>query len=92
MRFRYIEILDDLIDALLDLRQIDSALGRAKQLLDHDPLHEAAYRRLMKVYAVQGNRPAAVRVYHACASILQKELGVEPSPNTGGSNSTPPRW
>ncbi len=36
----------------------------------------------MQVHTALGDRAAALRVYHACASTLQNELGVEPSPAT----------
>lgn len=82
LRTRYGELLEALIDALLERRELEEALRRARQLCDHDPLHEAAYRRLMQIHALRGDRAAALRTYHACASILRKELGVEPSPAT----------
>lgn len=81
---RYVVVLEQLIDALLELRQYEEALHWAKKLRDHDPLQESAYRRLMQVYTVLGDRASALRVYHTCASILRKELGVEPSPPTHG--------
>ena len=82
LRARQQSALELLIDVLLDLRRFDEALGRARQLRSHDPLQESSYRRLMQVLAVQGDRAAAVRVYHDCASILKNELGVEPSTAT----------
>ncbi len=82
LRSRYASVLDALIDARLVLREYAEALQQARQLRDHDPLQESAYRRLMQIHVLQGDRVAALRVYHQCASILQKELGVELSPAT----------
>ncbi len=82
LRIRQQSALEQLIDALMDLRRYDEALGRARQLRSHDLLQESSYRRLMQIFALQGDRAAAVRVYHDCASILKIELGVEPSPAT----------
>jgi len=83
-RLHHLELdaLERLI-ALLERRQdYRAAIGYAQCLLRLDPLHEAAYRRLMQVYALDGDRAAALRVYHACATTLRRELGVEPSPVT----------
>ena len=82
MRSHYERVLNSLIDALLDQRRYEDALGHAKQLRNHDPLQESTYRRLMRIYAERGDRAAALRTYHACATMLEKELGVEPSAET----------
>src|SRR5262249_29502958 len=59
-----------------------AAISYAQRLLRHDPLHEAAYQHLMRLHAASGDRASAVRVYHTCATILERELAVEPSPAT----------
>ncbi|HRW09104.1 MAG TPA: BTAD domain-containing putative transcriptional regulator [Caldilineaceae bacterium] len=82
LRLRFVAALEALIDGLLALRRYDEALQRATQLRDHDPLHEASYRLMMQIHSLLGDRVAALRVYHACVSMLEKELGVEPSPAT----------
>ncbi len=82
LRGEYATVLERLVDALLDQRRYEEALQHAKTLQRLDPLHESAYRHLMQTYAALGDRGAALRVYHACASTLQQELGVEPSPAT----------
>ncbi len=79
---QYSTLLAKLVDVLVELREYDGALIRARQLIDHDSVQEVAYRRLMQVHVARGDRAAALRVYHTCASMLQKELGVEPSPAT----------
>src|SRR5260370_10048827 len=33
----------------------------------------------MRLYAVSGDRVAALRTYHACTTVLERELGVAPS-------------
>ncbi len=82
LRRAYASSLGQLVDALMAQRQYEEALQRAESLQRFDPLNEAAYRRLMQIYAALGNRATALRVYHTCASTLQHELGVEPSPST----------
>lgn len=59
-----------------------TALATAQRLLRADPLHEATYRQLMRLHAQSGDRVAALRVYHTCATTLERELGVEPSKAT----------
>ena len=69
--------------ALLEAkREYEAAIEAAERLLRYDPLHEACYRALMRLYALTGNRASALRIYHTCATVLQRELGVEPSPDT----------
>lgn len=75
----FVEAIERLIALLEDERDYRAAIGYAQRLLQHDPLHEAAHRHLMRLHALSGDRAASLRTYHACATILQRELGVEPS-------------
>ncbi len=45
-------------------------------------LHEATYRQLMRLRALSGDRAAALRTYHTCASRLERELGIAPGKAT----------
>jgi len=58
------------------------AIPYAERLLRHDPLREESYRALMRLHAECGDRAGVVRVYHTCTSVLERELGVEPSAAT----------
>ena len=49
-------------------REIDSGMD----------LDEDTYRRLMHLYAVSGDRAAALRTYHTCVTVLERELATEP--------------
>jgi len=69
--------------ALLDQeRDYAAAIALAQRLLRHDPLHEATYRQLMHFYALRGDRAAALRVYHTCVTVLERELAAEPGEAT----------
>jgi class 3 adenylate cyclase/DNA-binding SARP family transcriptional activator/predicted ATPase len=57
-------------------------LEHTQRLLRLDPLCEAAYRLSMQALARQGDRAEALRVYHRCVEILERELGVEPDAAT----------
>ena len=63
-------------------REYGQAISWARQLLTADPLHEATYRRLMRLYALNNDRVAAMRIYHTCVSMLEQELDVRPSAAT----------
>ena len=74
--------LEQLIQILEDQRDYHTAIRYAQRLLGCDPLHEATYRRLMRLHALSGDRAGALRVYHTCATVLQRDLDTEPSPAT----------
>lgn len=59
-------------------RAYTAALAVAQRLQQLDPLDETTYVRLMRLHALNQDRASAVRVYHECITILQRELGVEP--------------
>lgn len=61
---------------------IDLAIQTAARLLALDPLREAAHRSLMRLYARQGRRAAALRQYQVCVDLLRRELGVDPEQET----------
>jgi DNA-binding SARP family transcriptional activator/predicted ATPase len=60
----------------------DATLGFARRWLALDPLHEPAQRELMRLYALAGQRSAALRQYEESERLLAAELGVEPEPAT----------
>ena len=62
-----------------ELRDYPKAIGHAQALLRHDPLHEPAYTLLMRLHALNDDRAAALHTYHTCATVLRRELDVEPS-------------
>ena len=82
LRDQCIDALNKLILLLEHAHDYPAAISYAQRLLRHDPLHEATYRRLMRLYALSGNRASALRTYHTCATVLQRELAVEPSAET----------
>ena len=61
---------------------VDAAIRTAHQLLAFDPLHEAVHRTVMRLYVRHGRRAAALRQYQQCATVLQRELGIEPELET----------
>ena len=47
-----------------------------------DPLHEAAHRALMRLFAADGRRQQALGQYHLLREALRRELEAEPDPQT----------
>ena len=60
----------------------ERAIQTAMRLLALDPLQEAVHRALMRLYARQGRRGAALKQYQVCVGALQRELGTEPEAET----------
>ncbi|MGI8552953.1 MAG: ATP-binding protein, partial [Dehalococcoidia bacterium] len=60
----------------------EDAIERLCQLVQVDPLHEEAHRALMQLFAGIGSRHQAIRQYHVCRAVLQRELDVQPSEET----------
>ena len=58
------------------------ALETARRLLALDPLQEAVHRTLIRMYARQGRRDAALRQYQSCVETLRRELSIEPEAET----------
>jgi DNA-binding SARP family transcriptional activator len=88
LRRRHVEALDRLVGLLEERRDHREAIRYAESLLERDPLHEQTYQRLMRLYDALGDRPRALRVYHACLTALDRELGVEPSASTRAAYQT----
>jgi DNA-binding SARP family transcriptional activator/predicted ATPase len=76
------QMLRELVDRLAAQDKHQSAIDYATRLRRYDPFREMSYRRLMELHEATGDRAAALRVYHDCRSVLERELGVEPGPET----------
>ncbi len=79
---RVLAALEWLMQHLEETRAYAPAIRYGQRLLALDPIHEATYRRLMRLHALNNDRAGALRVYHTCADILQRELGVTPNADT----------
>jgi DNA-binding SARP family transcriptional activator/predicted ATPase len=84
LRQSYTEALDKLVALLESQGEYRAAIAHAQERVRHDPLEEGGYRRLMRLHALNDDRVSALRVYHACSSMLERELEVQPSPATRG--------
>ncbi|HLZ62888.1 MAG TPA: AAA family ATPase [Ktedonosporobacter sp.] len=82
LRQLFFQAAERLITLLEEEGEYESAISVAQQLLRHDALHEVTYRQLMHLHALRGDRAAALRIYHTCVTVLERELAVEPSETT----------
>ena len=78
-----------LSDALDQLANLNSQAGNYEQAIDYavrrvglDPFLETGHRQLMLLYALAGQRTAALRQYRECVRILEQEFGVPPLEET----------
>jgi DNA-binding SARP family transcriptional activator/tetratricopeptide (TPR) repeat protein len=76
----------DLLDLVTAIRtrrgDLVRALEAARRRIQLRPLEELGYRRVIELQGDLGDRAGAVSTYHHCASVLERELGVEPDPAT----------
>ena len=79
---RHRQLLEQLLRLFEERGDTVSAIQYARRLLRIDPLSEDLYRRLMRLFMQNNDRASALHVYHTCATILQRELGVDPDPAT----------
>jgi DNA-binding SARP family transcriptional activator len=77
-----VELCDVLRAARAGTGDLAGALDVARRRTRLRPLEEVGYRAVMELQADIGDRAGAVSTYHHCASVLERELGVEPDPAT----------
>jgi WD40 repeat protein/serine/threonine protein kinase len=74
--------LDRLVSGYIARQEFKAAIEYAQLWTSLNPLHEPAYRYLMHLYTLDGNRSAAISQFQDCANILKKELGINPATET----------
>jgi len=82
LRGRWLDALGELADRCAAEGELAEAVTHAERLLRADPLREDSYRRLMRLHADRGDPARALGVYHECATVWERELGVGPSAAT----------
>lgn len=76
----FLSALASLAKLYEEQRDYPKAIYLLQRQIRMDPLNENAYATLMRLHSLSGNRGQAVHVYHTCAEVLRRELGVDPSP------------
>ncbi len=74
LRVVFADLLRRLIVLLEGQNRYKDALNYARRLLALDEFDETVYRVLMRLYALDGNHSAMVRIYKQCLTMLQEEL------------------
>jgi DNA-binding SARP family transcriptional activator len=78
----YLAMLERLIGYCEAQQEYETGVLYGLQVLRYDRARESTHRRLMRLYALAGDRTAALRQYQSCVSALGEELGVEPAAST----------
>ena len=76
------EVWEKLGAERLESDEATGAIEAAKQLVTLDPVRESGHRLLIRAYAGAGRRAEAIQHYRGLAETLQRELGVDPDPET----------
>lgn len=82
LRLAYLSALEALATLDEEARDYPSALKHTLRLVSEDSLHPAANRQVIRLHALLGDRPEALRRYVAYARLLKQELGVDPDDET----------
>jgi DNA-binding SARP family transcriptional activator len=51
-------------------------------IIEENRCDEGAYQQLMRIYALEGRRNAALQLFQRCQQVLLEELGMQPLPET----------
>jgi predicted ATPase/DNA-binding SARP family transcriptional activator len=79
---RYLDALGVLVEGYAANGDYYAAIEAAQRSLAIDELAEDVHRRLIGLYAAAGDRAAALRQFERCIVVLERELGVDPLPET----------
>jgi len=82
LRLTFINAALTLTNLYLENQNYKLAISTANRVLEEDIFDEAAYRAAMVAHTALNDRPAVVRLYEKCKSILKNELDLEPSAET----------
>ncbi len=78
----YLQLLSLLVEREEREGNYEEAIRWAQRYVSIDELAEAMHRRLILLYATIGDREAALRQFEQCVIVLERELGVDPLPET----------
>jgi len=78
LKHKYSGALERLIALFEQARDYPAAIRHAESLLSQDPFQETVYQAIMRLHGLNGGRAEALRAYERCATVLHRELGVEP--------------
>jgi DNA-binding SARP family transcriptional activator len=76
------EVFDRLSQLQFEAGELVPALETVNRWLVLTPLHEEAYRRLMRLHFAAGDRAAALHAYDVCRTKLSTDIQTEPTQET----------
>ena len=76
------EIFDRLSHLQFEVGELEAAIETVNRWLVLTPLHEDAYRRLMRLHFATGDRVAALHAYDTCRARLSTGMHTEPTAET----------
>lgn len=82
LKARYLGLLGKLFDYAEAHGLYEDALEYGDRILRHDRAHERTHLRMMQLHLLAGDRTSALRQFHQCAEVLDRELGVRPAART----------
>ena len=82
LRKQLAEILEQLARFYANREEYKTAILYCRRWVALDRLNEPAQRQLISLYALSGQRAAAIRQFEECKRILKEELGAEPEEET----------
>ncbi|MEK7873952.1 MAG: BTAD domain-containing putative transcriptional regulator [Chloroflexota bacterium] len=82
LREIYLMALEKLANLQAEAGSCEKAVILCRKALSLEPCRESIHRSLMSYLHRAGRRDEAVAQFNACARILERELGVEPAPET----------
>jgi len=82
LRDAAVQSLRALVDHFSARGEFSTATRYCRRLLAIDPMSEEAHREMMRLYVLAGARRRALSHYTDLVALLDRELGVEPMPET----------
>ena len=79
---RALVLLEQLSNCHKQIGNYSRALQFALRQMELEPWDENNHRRVMRLYALNGQKKASIDQYEACCRLLKKELGVLPNEET----------
>ncbi len=76
------EVFDRLSQLQFETGELAAAIETVNRWLVFAPLHEDAYRLLMRLHFASGDRPSALHAYEVCRAMLATGMQTEPTPET----------
>jgi len=81
-RASLLEAMESLLKAQVEERNWHGVIRTGRRIVTEDPLLEHVHREIMRSFAHLGDRAAAARQFEELQAKLEKELGVDPSPES----------